>query len=199
VSHGESGSLAALVLAWWSMMAVTMLPVTWPWMRALHRVASGGADGSSTAMLVPMFAAGYLAVWLAFSVGAASFQTMLSVLGEPTGVLQGALLAGAGLYQLTPVKGACLERCRSPLSLVLTRWPLSAGGAARLGAEHGLFCLGCCWALMLLGLFAGTAGWLWMAGVTVLVAVEKLTPWGPRVGRWAGAALLSSAILIAVR
>ena len=189
MSHGAGGPFAALVLAWWSMMAVTMLPVTWPWMRALHRVSATGDDGSSTSALVPMFAAGYLAVWLAFSVTAAALQTAVGAFGEPTRALQGALLAGAGLYQLTPIKGACLERCRSPLSLVLTRWPLAASGAVRLGFEHGLFCLGCCWALMLLGLGAGAAGWLWMAGVTALLAIETLAPLGPRVGRWTGVGL----------
>jgi predicted metal-binding membrane protein len=106
------------------------------------------------------------------------------------------LLAGAGLYQLTPVKGACLERCRSPLSLVLTRWPLSMRRAGLLGLEHGLFCLGCCWALMLLGLGAGTAGWLWMAGITALVAVEQLAPLGASVARWAGAGLLGLGLLL---
>ena len=197
MSHAASGPFVALVFAWWSMMAVTMLPVTWPWLRALHRVTRAGDAGSSTATLVPMFAAGYLAVWLAFSLLGATLQTVLGAIGGSNAPLQGALLAGAGLYQLTPVKGACLERCRSPLALVLTRWPLSARGAIRLGVEHGLFCLGCCWALMLLGLGAGTAGWIWMAGITALVAVEKLTPLGPRVGRWAGAALLVLSLLVA--
>jgi predicted metal-binding membrane protein len=195
--HHAGGAFLPLVFSWWAMMAVTMVPLTWPWLSALRRLSGRGDSAAIFSTLVPGFTSGYLIVWLAFSVVAAALQQLIGAWGQPGPGLQSALLAGAGVYQLTPAKAACLERCRSPLSAVLARWPLTALGAIRLGGGHGLTCLACCWALMLLGLAAGAAGWLWMAALTLLVAVEKLTAAGPRVARWSGVGLLGVALLLA--
>jgi len=196
--HGpDAGGFWALVAVWWGMMAVMMLPVTWPWLRALGRLSSssGGRAATLPAIVVPSFAAGYLVVWLAFSLCAAALQVLLLSQGSASPALRSGVLAVAGVYQFTPLKTACLEHCRSPLSVLLSRWPLGGPGALRLGVEHGLFCLGCCWALMLVALGAGALGWAWMAALTSLVAVEKLARPGPKVARWAGVALLGLALL----
>lgn len=200
--HGAgTGAFGWLVAAWWGMMAAMMLPVTWPWLRVLARLSAraGGAGGLPSAVL-PSFVTGYLLVWLGFGLGAAALQTLLHSHGSPDGpVLRSVVLAAAGAYQLTPLKAACLDRCRSPFSVVLARWPFGGPGAARLGVEHGVACLGCCWVLMLIGLGAGAAGWTWMAALAGLVAVEKLANAGPRVARWAGGALLLLALVEGMR
>jgi predicted metal-binding membrane protein len=217
VIHGpHSGSYWALVAAWWAMMAVMMLPVTWPWLRALRRLSGSDEGGSARAAaqrraagpsareatlpspVVPAFATGYLVIWLGFSLGAAGLQLLVAPHGEAGAFARAGILLAAGLYQLTPAKGACLRHCRSPVAVLLARWPLTVPGSLRMGAVHGLFCLGCCWALMLVALGAGAAGWIWMAGLVLLVAAEKLTRAGPRVGRWAGAALLGAGALYAL-
>jgi predicted metal-binding membrane protein len=198
VTHAaDATAFGTLVFLWWGMMAVMMLPLTWPWLRALARLATPPAGPSSplSMTVVPAFAVGYLLVWLAFSVGAASLQLWAARALPGGAVLQGGVLAAAGVYQLTPLKTSCLEHCRSPWAVLLTRWPVRARGALRLGVEHGAFCVGCCWALMLVALGAGAAGLLWMAGLTVLVALEKLTRAGPSLVRWSGVGLLVSALI----
>jgi predicted metal-binding membrane protein len=188
------------VASWWLMTGLMMLPVIWPWLRTLHGLSAGGGGPSAfPATAVAAFAGGYLLVWLGFGIGAAALQRFLAPHGSAGWAVRGGVLAVAGLYQLTPVKAACLRHCRSPLSVLLSRWPLGRAGAGRLGAEHGVFCLGCCWALMLVGVGAGSVGWSWMVALTGLVAVEKLASAGPAVGRWAGVGLLGLAALEAGR
>jgi predicted metal-binding membrane protein len=179
------------------MMAVMMVPVTWPWVRTIARVSTGPSGGGSRAagLLVPAFLLGYLLVWLGFSFAAAALQLVIARV-SPRAALEGAVLAAAGVYQLTPLKDTCLERCRSPFSAVLSRWPLQPSGVLRIGVEHGLFCLGCCWALMLIGVGAGSFGWGWMAALTALIAAEKLSGAGPRIARWAGAFLIALAATV---
>src|SRR5262249_9184497 len=102
----------------------------------------------------------------------------------------GAIVIIAGVYQLTPFKGACLSHCRSPLVFLMTRWRDGAGGAFRMGATHGLFCLGCCWALMIVLFAVGVMNLAWVAALTILVLVEKLTPAGLVISRVSGLAML---------
>jgi predicted metal-binding membrane protein len=208
-----------LVGLWWGMLGATMLPTTWPWLVGLARLArpSGAAsrgnrdddargsvfDASRVSpatipVALPVaFATGYLTIWLGFSFAAAALQMLLTPSTATSPLLASGLLAVAGAYQLTPLKHACLQRCRSPLSAMLLEWPPRASHALRIGLSHGLFCLGCCWALMLIGVATGASGWIWMAGLTPLVAVEKLTRPGPRVARAAGLVLLALAVLAA--
>jgi predicted metal-binding membrane protein len=191
VTHAH-GPYATLVVAWWGMMAVMMLPVTWPWIRTLATLSRGPQARRAAFLHVPSFVLGYLVVWLGFSLACAALQLLIAR-ASPGAALEGAVLAAAGVYQLTPFKAACLRHCRSPFSVLLARWPLRSPALLRLGVEHGLFCLGCCWALMLVGLGAGSMGWGWMAALTALVAAEKLTPVGPSVARWAGGVLIGLA------
>jgi len=179
-----------LVLMWWLMMAVMMLPVTVPWFRTLRRLTSD--DGPEPLV---RFGMGYFGVWLGFSIGAASLQVGLAAnglfsLGAATPAVGGALLLVAGLYQLSPLKSSCLKHCRSPMSFFLSRWDDGPSRTLRLGSEHGLFCLGCCWALMLLGFSMGVMNWWWMAVLAGIVAVENLSKHGPAVSRVVGLGLV---------
>src|SRR5262249_11547353 len=97
--------------------------------------------------------------------------------------LSGAVLIAAGVYQLTPLKTACLARCRNPAQFLTQKWQKGVIGAFRMGVEHGAFCLGCCLFLMLLLFVGGVMNVVWIAGLTAYVALEKLTKWGPQFAR----------------
>jgi predicted metal-binding membrane protein len=104
--------------------------------------------------------------------------------------LAGAILVGAGIYQWTPLKQACLRQCRSPLDFVMTEWRSGKGGAFAMGLTHGAYCLGCCWLLMLLLFVGGVMNLAWIAGIALFVLVEKLSPAGHWIGKAAGVALI---------
>ena len=153
-----------------------------------------------------VFASGYLAVWTGFSLLAALLQVGLeqAALLTPMMVsasrsLSAAVLIAAGIYQWLPLKAACLSRCRNPLEFFVTRWRTGAGGAFRMGAEHGLFCVGCCWMLMLLLFVAGVMNLLWVALIAGFVFVEKLLPAGKFASRFAGAALVLSGFFLLLK
>jgi predicted metal-binding membrane protein len=148
-----------------------------------------------------VFALGYLAVWSAFSLGATIGQRflggylLLTPMLEPTGVvLPVTLLVLAGVYQLTPIKHACLENCRSPVAFLTEHWHDGVRGAFRMGVEHGMYCLGCCWALMLLLFAGGVMNLNVILALSLLVLVEKVTPYGPLVGRYAGVGFFGLAV-----
>src|SRR5439155_1281386 len=131
------------------------------------------------------FAAGYLAVWAAFGIyawglgeladGVARANPLLRELGPRLAAL--AMLA-AGAYQLTPLKERCLAHCRSPFSFVMQHWREGIGGALRMGATHGVYCVGCCWVLFLLLLVVGLSSLPWMGLITLIILAEKLLPRG---------------------
>ena len=162
---------------------------------------------SATGPISPttLFAAAYLGVWALFSVAAAALQALLTglhlvsaatlTLGDRRAA--GILLIAAGLYQATPLKRLCLAQCRSPLSFLMGHWRPGWRGALGMGAEHGLYCLGCCWLLMALLFVGGVMNLGWVAVLAVLVLIEKVTPIGPR-GAWAigvGAVLAGAGML----
>jgi predicted metal-binding membrane protein len=179
------GSAAAWVTAfamWSVMMVAMMLPTAAPMLlvfaRLCERRAPPGGRGTLRWLL---FAGGYLAVWIGFSAAAASLQWLLAAREFLTGMgalgtrwASGGLLVAVGVYQLTPLKAACLRGCQSPLGFLLTRWRDGPAGALGMGAQHGLLCAGCCWALMALMFVGGTMSLVWMAGLTAFVLVEKL-------------------------
>ena len=189
------------VAMWWVMMIAMMTPSAAPtvllYARVWRHAAAQGQIDPQPAPTGP-FAAGYLSVWLLFSAAAASLQWLLvqvglfneAMMGSQNRWLSGGLLVAAGLYQLSPLKSLCLERCRSPTEFLTRNWQPGAGGAFRLGVLHGAYCLGCCWALMALLFVGGVMNLIWIAGLTVLVLVEKLAPGGVWVGRALGAALV---------
>jgi predicted metal-binding membrane protein len=200
------GYLLLLWAMWAAMMAAMMLPSATPFVLLYARAAR--ARVGSTHVVAPVYAlaGGYVLVWGAFSMGAALLQQALAGSGLLTPMMEpsaataaGVLLLVAGLYQLTPFKQACLRSCRTPLAFMSTRWRRGTSGAWRMGAEHGLFCLGCCWALMLLLFAGGVMNLFVVLALTVWVAVEKLAPFGEHSARISGALLLVAGAWMFVR
>jgi predicted metal-binding membrane protein len=187
----------ALFLMWAIMMAGMMLPSAAPIILLVvgtYRRRGGPLGRISTAA----FAGGYLAAWTGFSAFAALGQTGLhaaallsSSMTSQSTALAGGIFLVAGVYQWAPLKNACLSHCRSPLHFLSEEWREGTAGAFRMGLRHGLFCVGCCWALMTLLFAAGVMNLLWVAAIAALVLVEKLLPRGLLVGRATGALLVS--------
>jgi predicted metal-binding membrane protein len=192
----DAPRLFLLWAMWAAMMAGMMIPTAVPFVLLYARAAR-----HSHALV-----GGYVLVWAAFSIGATALQRALSELliltpmMEPAVPATGALLLLiAGAYQFTPLKHACLRSCRSPLALLSTRWRSGRMGAFRMGAEHGLYCLGCCWALMLLLFAGGVMNLAVILALTAWVAVEKLTPFGEQSARVGGALLLLTGAWLLLR
>jgi predicted metal-binding membrane protein len=183
-----------------------MLPSAAPTLLLFARVNRGrGPSFGGGAPLVPtgVFALGYLLVWGGFSALAVVLQwaleqaKLLSPMLETTDRWLGAaLLLAAGLWQLTPLKARCLSQCRSPLSFLMTRWRPGRAGALRMGLEHGLWCLGCCWFLMALLFFGGVMNLFWIAGLALYVLMEKTLPLGHWLGRAVGLALIGAGVAL---
>jgi predicted metal-binding membrane protein len=184
-------SLGALVAMWWLMMLAMMLPSATPAILLYAQVRR--QRGNSGMVVRPwIFAAGYALVWLAFSILAATVQELLATpqmtLAEEW--LASAVIIAAGVYQLSPIKNACLRRCRSPVHFLTRHWRPGIAGALRLGALHGAYCVGCCWMLMALLFVGGVMNFAWIALLTLIVGMEKLVPNGEWIGRAAGVALI---------
>lgn len=182
---GAADGAPLVVFHMWALMTLAMmLPTALP-VIAAYRELTAGRDTES---LIGMgaFVAGYASIWIGFAVAAAALQIALArqgLLDEggrlSVGIAAG-LLAAAGLYQLTPLKAACLSHCRSPVMTLMSHWRPGALGGLVMGVRNGLYCFGCCWALMLLAFVGGTMNLVWMGIATVLMALEKL----PRIGRY---------------
>lgn len=193
----DAGYWIIMLGMWWVMMIAMMLPAAAP-VVLLHAATlrHAQARGQSEAAGVPsaMFVAGYLAVWLAFSAAAVASQWALERAGlvhqmlmwSTSTTFSGLLLLAAGVYQLTPLKAACLEHCRSPAAWLSENWRPGPAGALRMGLRHGAWCLGCCWILMALLFAGGTMNLLWIAGLSLVVLLEKLAPHGHRIARGLG-------------
>lgn len=176
--------VGAAFVMWALMMVAMMLPSASPMILLYARFARarfGAAAGAGIAA----FTLAYVLVWSGFAALAALLQAVL-VAGGQIGAMElklgdarlgGGLLIAAGLYQLTPLKDNCLDKCRSPLAFLSRGIRPGALGALRLGIEHGLYCLGCCWALMMLLFVGGVMDLAWIAALALLVATEKLLPW----------------------
>ncbi len=188
-----------LLLAMWVvMMAGMMLPSAAPTLLLYAGVIRKSPESQRASAHVYAFAGGYLLVWTAFSVIATALQRLLAHLLLLTPMMEsgnrlfgGALLIVAGSYQLTPFKRTCLESCRSPAAFLASHWQRGVAGGFRLGVAHGLFCLGCCWALMLLLFVGGVMNLWWIAALTVFVLLEKVAPLGAQGGRLSGLLLLA--------
>ena len=192
----DLGALGWFLGLWATMMAAMMLPATAPVVALFSRTSSLARTAA--------FVAGYLAVWVAYGLAAYGLYRAIaaadpSVLAwdEAGPYVAGGAVVAAGIYQLTPLKAVCLRHCRSPLHLLLTRSRPGLAGAARMGGEHGLWCAGCCWALMLVLFAVGVMSLFWMAVVAVVVLAEKALPFGERVTPALGVALVALGIWIA--
>jgi predicted metal-binding membrane protein len=188
---GMQPPLTALTAMWWLMMLAMMLPSAAPAILLYARVRRS-RSGDAVIAQTWVFLAGYLAVWLVFSVAAALLQSAIadSSMRLSGNAATSSVLILAGAYQLSPLKSACLSQCRSPAQFISRHWRSGPDGAVRLGVLHGAYCLGCCWLLMSLLFVGGVMNLVWVIGLTVLVAAEKLLPAGQFLPRISGAALI---------
>ena len=134
------------------------------------------------------------ATLLQWSLARAALLSPMMVSASPW--LGGAILITAGVYQWTPLKNVCITHCRSPLAFLVQHWRPGFPGALRLGLRHGLYCVGCCWVLMLLLFFGGVMNLLWIAAITAFVLLEKLAPYGVQGGRVSGIALVLAGLWV---
>jgi predicted metal-binding membrane protein len=194
----HAGASFPLLLVLWSVMTIgMMLPAASPMIMTF--AAINRRNGGSAILRTLLFTAAYLCVWSIASAGGALAQAGLGAISirEQAGAmaspvfLAGALLV-AGIWQLTPVKHACLRRCRTPLGFLLTEWRSGARGALVMGARHGTDCLLCCWALMVVMLGLGTMNLAVMAVLTAIMVAEKIAPGGHHIGRASALVLLAS-------
>ena len=183
--------------AMWAVMMVGMMTPSAAPVLILFARGRGGSGEHALRWPVLMFGAGYLAVWVVFSAAAALAQWALHVtamlspmMAASSPRLAGAILIGAGVYQLTPLKEACLTHCRSPLGFLMGHWRDGSAGAFRMGLQHGIYCLGCCWALMCILFVVGVMNLVWVAALTAFVLIEKIGPSGRIVSRIAGVAMI---------
>ncbi len=190
--------LVSLVM-WWVMMIAMMTPGAAPLVLLYSRVQQHAARTSTVRYASPMMlAAGYLLAWLAFSLLATGLQYALQrmqlvspmMLWSRNAWLSAAVLISAGLYQLSPLKQACLRQCRGPADFLRRHSRPGTAGALLTGLQHGTWCVGCCWALMLLLFVGGLMNVVWIALLTLLVLVEKFAPPGQWTARLSGVVLI---------
>ena len=182
------------LLLLWAMWAVMMTGMMLPSAAPMILLGGGGARSA-------WLAAGYLVVWIAFSLAATALQWLLMRWLVMTPMMEvssrtagAALLLLAGVYQWTPLKRACLTTCQAPMAFLARRWRSGHLGAFRMGAEHGAYCVGCCWALMLLLFAGGVMNLTVIAALTAFVAFEKLVPLGEWSARVSGLVLVALAV-----
>jgi predicted metal-binding membrane protein len=195
--------LFLLFLMWAVMMAGMMLPSAAPTLLLYARVARSGAGNAIASVYA--FAAGYIVVWSGFSLAATLLQWALHDAGllspmmqSASRALSGGLLVIAGAYQWSSLKQRCLSSCRGPAAFIAQHWRPGVGGALRMGVRHGLFCLGCCWALMLLLFAGGVMSLACIAAITIFVLLEKLAPLGAYTARAAGTLLVGAGAWLAL-
>lgn len=192
-----------MFLMWAIMMVGMMVPSAIPMTLIYAAIARRSQERGQYVAPTAMFVNGYLLIWTLFSLAATVLQwamdqaALLSPMMVTTSPAVGAgILIAAGLYQWTPAKNACLEHCRSPASFISEHWQAGSVGALRMGMHHGLYCLGCCWALMLLLFFGGVMNLLWIAAITLFVLLEKVLPAGAQGGRWTGGAMVAAGVVL---
>jgi predicted metal-binding membrane protein len=198
--------VALMVAMWWVMMIAMMVPSATPMVLLFTAIKRKQQASVSPATEAWVFLGGYLLIWAGFSVVATFAQWGL----ERAGLLSmgaastnarfgGIILLAAGLYQFTPIKSACLRFCQSPVLFLSRHWRPGAAGVLRMGLRHGAYCLGCCWFLMLLLFVAGVMNLVWVAGIALYVACEKLLPLDQRLSHAAGAVLIVAGAIVLAR
>jgi len=202
----SAAQLVALFLMWSEMMLAMMLPSAAPMILMFASVSRQRRAQERPYVPTGLFAGGYVVAWIGFSAAAALAQSALhqAALLSPamTGtspILGGCLLIAAGAFQFTPWKNQCLTSCANPLGFLLTEWREGTAGALTMGLRHGLFCLGCCWILMLLLFVLGVMNLAWIAALTLYVLAEKLLGRKPAFVRCAGIALCIWGALVLAR
>ncbi|MEP6909192.1 MAG: DUF2182 domain-containing protein [Actinomycetota bacterium] len=202
----DLGGLGWFVGIWVTMMAAMMLPSVAPMVLTFARVSKERSSRGQAAFVPTwVFLTGYLAAWTAYGLLAyGAFRVVNALAGGALEwhragpyVAGGAIIA-AGLYQLTPLKDVCLRHCRTPLHFLLHGWHDGAVGAVRMGVVHGLYCVGCCWGLMIVLFSLGVMSLFWMAAIAALIFAEKIFPYGERLTRVFGIAFVALGLWIAI-
>jgi predicted metal-binding membrane protein len=191
-------SAVAVVASMWSAMALAMmLPSAAPMILTYAEIAETAARKGEQIISPLVIAAGYASVWLLFSFAASGVQVVFTRavlldagVASTSGFLAGTILICAGAYQFSAFKHACLRRCQHPFPFFFTNWTTTRGGLFRLGIKQGLYCLGCCWAMMLVMLAVGVMNVAWMAGLAAVITIEKLQN-GRRFTQAVGVALIA--------
>jgi predicted metal-binding membrane protein len=185
------------LLMWAVMMVAMMVPTAVPTTLVYAAVARKAAAQNNPVAPTFVFVAGYIVMWSLFSIAATAAQWRLDqvallspMMVSKSTALGGALLIGAGVYQLTPLKQACLKHCRAPAQFLSQNWHSGTAGAFRIGLKLGAYCLGCCWVLMSLLFVGGVMNLLWIAAIGAFVLLEKTIPFGEAAGWFAGAAMI---------
>jgi predicted metal-binding membrane protein len=202
----DPGTLGFYVTAWVVMMAAMMFPSIAPMVLMQARIQEGKRRRGDTARAgtTALFVAGYLVTWTA--AGLAGYAIIELGRALDIGTLSwdragpyaaGAVIVAAAIYQLTPLKNACLTRCRSPITFLLGSWRPGRLGALRMGIEHGGWCVGCCWALMAALFALGVMSIGWMAFIAALIATEKMLPWKAVANRGIAVLLLVLGLAVA--
>jgi len=207
MSHPSSAVALALTFAMWVVMMIgMMLPSAAPTVLLYGALVRKNGERGNVLPAVWVFTSGYLLVWAGFSVAAALLQALLEHTGLLTPMmasasvsLSAALLIAAGIYQWLPLKEVCLRKCRNPIEFFATRWRAGRSGALRMGIEHGVYCFGCCWVLMLLLFVAGVMNLLWVALLAGFVLIEKLLPGHRLTTRVASVVLILSGLLLLIK
>jgi predicted metal-binding membrane protein len=191
------GFATAVFAMWAVMMVAMMLPSAAPMILLFDTISLRRNEQGERAVATSVFTGGYLIVWISFAAAATLLQygleqtlVMSMAMRTTSSLLAGGILICAGIYQLTPLKQACLRHCRSPLDFVVTRWRKGTRGAFIMGCEHGAYCLGCCWVLMALLFVGGVMNLLWIAALSLYVLAEKVLPATHWLSRLAGALLI---------
>lgn len=192
------GNAVAVFFMWAVMMAAMMLPSALPMVLTYANLNARRGQPA----LTRHFTAAYIAMWSAFSLFVTLLQWLFQRAELTTAMIEsrsatfgGVLLLVAGLYQLSPLKTMCLRHCRTPLGFLLNDWRDGVSGAWIMGLRHGGYCLGCCWALMLLLFVAGVMNLLWILAISVMVGIEKILPGGDRLSRYLGLALIGLGLM----
>ena len=196
---------ADLFMTWvmWSVMMIGMMSASAAPVVLLFAGTQARRDRRDVHVAVTMFGLGYLAIWLGFSAAAALAQSALhqAALLSPAMTivnsrLSGAILIGAGVYQLTPAKSACLRHCQSPLGFLMSNWRDGARGAVSMGMRHGLYCLGCCWAAMGVLFVVGVMNLAWVGLLTVFILLERFGRAGMLAARVGGIVMLAAGVFL---
>jgi len=197
------GYAGLIFFMWWIMMLGMMLPSAAPMLLLFARMMRKEKEKGAPYVPTGVFAFGYLVMWAVFSAVATGAQWGLETSGllssmmvGTSAVLGAILLIAAGIWQITPLKHACLKHCRSPVGFLSAHWRPGRTGAFRMGLVHGAFCLGCCWFLMALLFYGGVMNLFWIIGLAIYVLIEKLLPAGARIGRLTGIALIAWGALL---
>jgi predicted metal-binding membrane protein len=211
MAMGATAPASTLLFAfamWTVMMIGMMTPSVTPMILLYAKVGRRARSDSQPFASAGWFVAGYLAAWIGFSLAASVAQEALKAasvltpaLGSASGVFTGMLMIVAGVYQWSPLKNSCLGQCRAPLLFIQQHGGFRPDplGALTLGLKHGAYCIGCCWALMTLLFIGGVMNLLWVAGLAILVLLEKVVPAGRHLARALGLVLLAAGSVLLVR